>query len=54
MAEPPDTERETAADDGSTGTLPQQANGAVDAMSKHGALARRKYNLLAFEETEGG
>ena len=53
-AEPPDTEIETLADDGSTGTLPRQSDGAVGAMSEHGAFAHRKYDLLASEAPDGG
>ena len=53
-AEPPGAERETAADNGRTGARPQQSYGADGARSKHGALARRRYDLLELEATEGG
>ena len=51
--EPPDT-TETAEDNGSAGSRLQQSDGADRTRSKHGALARREYDLLASEATEGG
>ena len=45
---------EMVEDDGRAGTWPRQSHGADGARSKHGALARREYDLLASEATEGG
>ena len=53
-AEPPGTEKETAAEDGSTGPLTQQSDGANGTRSEHDALARCEYNLLVPGATEGG
>ena len=44
----------TSADDNSAGPLMQQSNGADGARSKNGMHPRRKYNLVALEEPEGG
>ena len=52
-AEPPDT-MEPAEEDGSEGTRPAQSDGADGARSDHGALARREYDILVPEATEGG
>ena len=53
-AEPPGTERETAADDGSTGPLLRQSDSANSTRSEQGSLARREYDLLVLGATEGG
>ena len=45
-AEPPET-TETMEEDGSVGPWSQQSDGAVGARSEQGALAHRKYDLLA-------
>ena len=45
---------ETAAEDGSAGPWLWKSDRAYGAMSEHGTLARREYNLLASEATEGG
>ena len=52
-AEPPGT-TEMAADYSSAGPRPRQFDGANGARSKRGAFARRKYDLLVSEATEGG
>ena len=52
-AEPPGTTK-TVADDNSVGPLPRQSDGADVASSKHGAFARREYDFLTSEATEGG
>ena len=44
----------TAVDNDSAGPLPRKSNGADGARSKNGMHLRRKYNLLASEEPEGG
>ena len=49
MEDPPGM-TETSEDDSSAGTRPRQSD---DARSKHGALARSEYDLLASEVTEG-
>ena len=51
-AEPPDM-AETAEEDGSAGPRPRQSDSADGARSENGALARREYDLLASEATEG-
>ena len=53
MAEPPVT-METAEGDGSAGPRQEQSDGVDSARSEHGALARRKYDILASEAKEGG
>ena len=53
MAEPPAT-TETVEEDGSEGPRPAQSDSADGARSKNGALARREYDRLASEATEGG
>ena len=45
---------EAAEENGSAGPRQEHSNGADGSRSKHGALARRKYNILALEATEGG
>ena len=47
MAPPPRPQLGTAADINIAGTLPMHITGLDSARSKHGALARRKYSLLA-------
>ena len=49
--EEPPGKTETAADNSSVGPLPRKSDGA---RSEHSALARRKYDLLASDATEGG
>ena len=44
----------TVENDGSAGPRPRQSDGADGARSEHGALARREYDFLASEATEGG
>ena len=51
--EPPDT-METAEDNGSAGPRKEQPDGIDGARSEHSTLARREYNLLVMEATEGG
>ena len=48
-AEPPGTQRDTAADNDSAGTLPHQSDGANDVRSKTGMHLHREYDLLASE-----
>ena len=43
----------TSEDDISAGPQPRQSVGANGTRSKHGALARREYNLLASEAIDG-
>ena len=43
-----------AEDESSAGAQPRKSEGADGVRSKHGTLARRKYNLLASKATEGG
>ena len=45
---------ETAEEDGGEEPRPVQSDGADGARSEHGALVRRKYDILASEATEGG
>ena len=52
-AEPP-VPMETAEDDGSVVPWQEQSDGVDGARSENGALACRKYNILALEATEGG
>ena len=44
----------TAEEECGKGPRPEQFDGANGARSKHSVLARREYELLASEATEGG
>ena len=52
-AEPP-MPMKTAEEDGSVGPRQEQYDSVNAARSEHDALARREYDLLALEATEGG
>ena len=52
--EEPTSTTDTAEDGGSAWPRPRKSDGADGARSEHVALARREYDLLALEATEGG